>query len=134
MSRFIDPLGNHLIAALSVADRPLWADELEWTDMPLGTVLYESGSTMEYVYLPVTSMVSLVYITEEGASSEIAVVGNEGMVGISLFMGGGSTPSRGVVQYAGEGFRMKARALKAFFDGSADAQLLLLKYTQSLIT
>ena len=134
MSRFTDPLGNHLIAALSAADRPLWADELEWTDMPLGTVLYESGSTMEYVYFPVTSMVSLLYITEEGASSEIAVVGNEGMVGVSLFMGGGSTPSRGVVQHAGEGFRMKARALKSFFDGSADAQLLLLKYTQSLIT
>ncbi len=134
MSRFTDPLGNHLVAALSAADRSAWINELEWTDMPLGTVLYESGSTMEYVYFPVTSMVSLLYITEAGASSEIAVVGNEGMVGVSLFMGGGSTLSRGVVQYAGAGFRMKARTLKSFFDGSADAQLLLLRYTQSLIT
>jgi CRP-like cAMP-binding protein len=134
MSRFTDPLGNHLIAALSAADRSRWADELEWTDMPLGTVLYESGSTMDYVYFPVTSMVSLLYITEGGASSEIAVVGNEGMVGVSLFMGGGSTPSRGVVQYAGEGFRMKAQALKSSFDSCPEVQLLLLRYTQSLIT
>jgi CRP-like cAMP-binding protein len=134
MSRFIDPLGNHLVAALSAADRPLWANELEWIDMPLGTVLYESGSTMDYVYFPVTSMVSLLYITEAGASSEIAVVGNEGMVGVSLFMGGGSTPSRGVVQCAGEGLRMKAQVLKSSFDRSPEIQLLLLKYTQSLIT
>jgi len=134
MSRLVDPLGNHLIAALSAAGRRLWMDELEWTDMPLGTVLYESGSTMDYVYFPVTCMVSLLYITEDGASSEIAVVGNEGMVGVSLFMGGGSTPSRGVVQYAGQGFRMKAQALKASFEGSPDVQLLLLRYTQSLIT
>ncbi len=134
MSRLVDPLGNHLVAALCAAGRRLWSDELEWTDMPLGTVLYESGSTMEYVYFPVTSMVSLLYITEAGASSEIAVVGNEGLVGISLFMGGGSTPSRGVVQYAGEGFRMKAHALKAAFEGSPEVQLLLLRYTQSLIT
>ena len=134
MSRFADPLGNRLVAALSAADRPRWASELEWTDMPLGFVLYESGSTMDYVYFPVTSIVSLLYITEEGSSSEIAVVGNEGMVGVSLFVGGGSTPSRGVVQCAGEGLRMKARALKSSFDGSPEVQLLLLKYTQSLIT
>lgn len=134
MSRFTDPLGNHLIAALSAADRPRWTSELEWADMPLGTVLYESGSTMDYVYFPVTSMVSLLYITEGGASSEIAVAGNEGMVGVSLFMGGGSTPSRGVVQCAGEGFRMKAEALKSSFDSCPEVQLLLLKYTQSLIT
>ena len=134
MSRFADPLGNHLVGALSAADGPRWAGELEWTGMPLGSVLYESGSTMDYVYFPVTSIVSLLYITEGGSSSEIAVVGNEGMVGVSLFMGGGSTPSRGVVQCAGEGFRMKARTLKSSFDGSPDVQLLLLKYTQSLIT
>ena len=133
MSR-IAPLGNHLIAALSAVDGPGWAGELEWIDMPLGSVLYESGSTMDYVYFPVTSIVSLLYITEAGASSEVAVVGNEGVVGISLFMGGGSTPSRGVVQSAGEGFRMKAQTLKSSFDGSAQVQLLLLKYTQSLIT
>jgi CRP-like cAMP-binding protein len=134
MSRFTDPLGNHLIAALSAAHQPGWDCELEWVDMPLNGVLYEPGSTMEYVYFPVTSIVSLLYITEGGASSEIAVVGNEGMVGVSLFMGGGSTPSRGVVQCAGEGFRMKAQTLKSSFDGSSEVQLLLLKYTQSLIT
>ena len=134
MSLAIDPLGNHLIAALSSARRPWWTDQLEWVDMPLGTVLYESGSTMNYVYFPVTAMVSLLYVTEAGASSEIALVGNEGVVGISLFMGGGSTSSRGVVQYAGQGFRMKARALKGSFDGCPEVQLLLLKYTQSLMT
>ena len=134
MSRFADPVGNRLVAALSAADRPRWASELEWADMPLCSVLYESGSTMDHVYFPVTSIVSLLYITEEGSSSEIAVVGNEGMVGVSLFMGGGSTPSRGVVQCTGEGLRMKARALKSSFDGSPEVQLLLLKYTQSLIT
>lgn len=134
MSRFTDPLGNHLVAALCAADGPRWTRELEWTDMPLGTVLYESGSTMDYVYFPVTSIVSLLYITEAGASSEIAVVGNEGVVGVSLFMGGGSTPSRGVVQCAGEGFRMPAKTLQSSFDGSPQVQRLLLKYTQSLIT
>ncbi len=134
MSLAIEPLGNHLIAALSPAERHCWTDELEWIDMPLGTVLYESGSTMNYVYFPVTAMVSLLYVTEAGASSEIALVGNEGVVGISLFMGGGSTSSRGVVQYAGQGFRMKARALKGSFDGCPAVQLLLLKYTQSLMT
>ena len=134
MSRFTDLPGNHLVAALTAADRSSWAGDLEWTDMPLGSVLYESGSTMDYVYFPVTSIVSLLYITEGGSSSEIAVVGNEGMVGVALFMGGGSTSSRGLVQCAGEGLRMKARALKSSFDGSPEVQLLLLKYTQSLIT
>ena len=134
MSPVPHPLGNRLIAALPAADRQLWEADLEWVDMPLGKVLYESGCTMDYVYFPVTAIVSLLYVTEEGSTSEFAIVGNEGVVGISLFMGGGSTSSRAVVQCGGEGFRMKARAVKAHFDNDPQVQLLLLKYTQSLIT
>ena len=134
MSRNIDPQGNHLIAALGEPERQRWSRDLEWVDMPLGQVLYEPGATMEYVYFPVTSIVSLLYVTAQGESSELAMVGNEGVVGVSLFMGGGSTPSRGVVQCAGQGFRMRSRALKASFDRDASVQLLMLRYTQSLIT
>ena len=134
MSLVTEPLGNRLIAALPAAERPHWEADLEWVDMPQGKVLYESGCTMEYVYFPVTAIVSLLYVTEGGSTSELAVVGNEGVVGVSLFMGGGSTSSRGVVQCGGEGFRMKARAVKAHFDNDPQVQLLLLKYTQSLIT
>lgn len=134
MSSVTQPLGNHLIAALSAADRQCWESDLEWVAMPLGKVLYESGCTMDYVYFPVTAIVSLLYVTEGGSTSELAVVGNEGVVGISLFMGGGSTSSRGVVQCGGEGFRMKANVAKAYFDDRAPIQLLLLKYTQSLLT
>ncbi len=134
MSPVTHPLGNRLIAALPAADRRLWEADLEWVDMPLGKVLYESGCTMDYVYFPVTAIVSLLYVTEEGSTSEFAIVGNEGVVGISLFMGGGSTSSRAVVQCGGEGFRMKARAVKAHFDNDPQVQLLLLKYTQSLLT
>lgn len=134
MSRNIDPQGNHLIAALSEPERLRWSQDLEWVDMPLGQVLYEPGAMMEYVYFPVTSIVSLLYVTAQGESSELAMVGNEGVVGVSLFMGGGSTPSRGVVQCAGEGFRMRSQALKACFDRDAQVQLLMLRYTQSLIT
>lgn len=102
--------------------------------MPLGQVLYESGGTLKHVYFPTTAIVSLLYVMENGASAEIAVVGNEGVVGISLFMGGGSTPSRGVVQSAGHGFRMKAKAIKEEFDRSGPVLHLLLRYTQALIT
>jgi CRP-like cAMP-binding protein len=133
MPRIADPNGNHLIAALAPSDRQRWQPWLEWVDMPLGKVLYESGTTMGWVYFPVTAIVSLVYVTERGASAELAVVGNEGLVGVSLIMGGGSTPSRGVVQSAGQGFRMNAASLKAQFNGSMAVQLLLLRYTQSLI-
>jgi len=102
--------------------------------MPLGQVLYESGATLKHVYFPTTAIVSLLYVMENGASAEIAVVGNEGVVGISLFMGGGSTPSRGVVQSAGHGFRMKAKTIKEEFDRSGPVLHLLLRYTQALIT
>jgi CRP-like cAMP-binding protein len=107
---------------------------LEWVDMPLGHVLYESGKTLSHVYFPTTSIVSLLYVMENGASAEIAVVGNEGLVGVSLFMGGGSTPSRAVVQSAGEGFRLSAQAMKDEFDRAGPVLHLLLRYTQALIT
>lgn len=107
---------------------------LEWVQMPLGQVLYESGSTLRHVYFPTTAIVSLLYVMENGASAEIAVVGNEGIVGISLFMGGGSTPSRGVVQSAGEGFRLSATMIKDEFNRAGPVMHLLLRYTQALIT
>jgi len=102
--------------------------------MPLGQVLYESGTTLSHVYFPTTSIVSLLYVMENGSSAEIAVVGNEGLVGISLFMGGGSTPSRAVVQSAGEGLRLDAKTLKTEFDQNGPVLHLLLRYTQALIT
>lgn len=102
--------------------------------MPLGQVLYESGRTLSHAYLPTTSIVSLLYVMENGASAEIAVVGNEGIVGVSLFMGGESTPSRAVVQSAGQGFRLKSKAMKDEFNRAGPVLHLLLRYTQSLIT
>ena len=128
-----DPLKNHLLAALPDAEWQRWLPQLEEVKMPLGEVLYESGSTLKHVYFPVTSIVSLLYVMENGASAEIAVVGNEGLVGISLFMGGESTPSRAVVQSAGQGFRLKAQAIKDEFN-RAPVLHLLLRYTQALIT
>lgn len=125
---------NHLLAALPEAEWQRWLPELESVDMPLGQVLYESGSTLSHVYFPITSIVSLLYVMEDGASAEIAVVGNEGIVGISLFMGGGSTPSRAVVQSAGRGLRLKAQMMKDEFNKSGPVLHLLLRYTQALIT
>ena len=102
--------------------------------MPLGHALYESGSRMQHVYFPTTAIVSLLYVLENGASAEIAIVGNEGIVGISLFMGGETTPSRAVVQSAGFGYRVKAHLLKEEFNRGGPVQRLLLRYTQALIT
>lgn len=102
--------------------------------MPLGQVLYESGIALDYVYFPITAIVSLLYVMENGASAEIAVVGNEGIVGVSLFMGGQSTTSRAVVQSAGLGCRLRATVMKAEFDKAGAALHLLLRYTQALIT
>jgi CRP-like cAMP-binding protein len=128
-----DPKKNQLLAALPDAEWQRWAPQLEWVDMPLGQVVYESGSTLAHVYFPTTAIVSLLYVMENGASAEIAVVGHEGVVGISLFMGGESTPSRAVVQSAGQGFRLKAEAIKEEFKRAAVLHLLL-RYTQALIT
>ncbi len=111
-----------------------WAPELEAVELPLGQVLYESGGTLSHVYFPTTAIVSLLYVMENGASAEIAVVGNDGIVGISLFMGGESTSSRAVVQSAGWGLRLKAKAMKDEFNANGPVLHLLLRYTQALIT
>lgn len=130
----LDRKTNHLLAALPDAEWQRWLPQLESVDMPLGEVLYESGNTLSHVYFPTTSIVSLLYVMENGASAEIAVVGNEGIVGISLFMGGGSTPSRAVVQSAGRGLRLAAQMMKDEFDKNGLVLQLLLRYTQALIT
>ena len=129
-----DPKMNRLLAVLPAAVWARWQPLLEWVEMPLGQVLYEAGATLSHSYFPTTAIVSLLYVMENGASAEIAVVGNEGLVGISLFMGGGSTPSRGVVQSAGQGFRIKAQIIKAEFDRLGPVMHLMLRYTQALIT
>ena len=129
-----DPRQNHLLAALPATEWQRWQPLLEWVDMPLGQVMYESGRTLSHVYFPTTSIVSLLYVMEDGASAEIAVVGNDGLVGISLFMGGESTPSRAVVQSAGQGWRLHARAVKDEFEQPGPVMHLLLRYTQALIT
>lgn len=128
-----DPKANQLLAALPDADWQRWLPQMEWVDMPLGQVVYESGGIQSHVYFPTTAIVSLLYVMENGSSAEIAVVGHEGVVGISLFMGGESTPSRGVVQSAGQGYRMTAQAIKEEFK-RAPVLHLLLRYTQALIT
>jgi CRP-like cAMP-binding protein len=125
---------NHLLAALPNSVQAHLYPHLETVQMPLGGVLYESGGTLSHVYFPATSIVSLLYVMENGASAEIAVVGNEGIVGISLFMGGESTPSRAVVQSAGYGFRLKSAILKDEFNQAGPVLHLLLRYTQALIT
>jgi hypothetical protein len=107
---------------------------LEFVDMPLGEVLYEPGTTLRHVYFPVTAIISLLYVMEDASSAEIAVVGNEGILGVSLFMGGESTPSRAVVQSAGHGFRLAAQLMKIEFDRAGPVLHLLLRYTQALIT
>jgi len=129
-----DPNANHLLAALPAVDLLRWLPLLEAVELPLGQVLYEAGGTLSHVYFPSTAIVSLLYVMENGASAEIAVVGNEGIVGISLFMGGGSTPSRAVVQSAGLGFRLTAEAIKHEFNRAGPVMHLLLRYTQALIT
>jgi CRP-like cAMP-binding protein len=125
---------NHLLAALPQSALLRWLPQLERAELPLGAVLYESGSRMGHVYFPTTAIVSLLYVMESGASAEIAVVGNEGIVGISLFMGGESTPSRAVVQSGGEGFRLNGQTVKDEFSHSPAVMHLLLRYTQALIT
>jgi len=134
MARYADLRKNHLLASLPPEEWKRWAPLIERVDMPLGQVLYESGVALGYVYFPLTAIVSLLYVMENGASAEIAVVGNEGIVGVSLFMGGESTPSRAVVQSAGLGCRLKAPVMKSEFDRAGPVLHLLLRYTQALIT
>ena len=134
MSSPHNPKQNHLLAALPADDYSRLLPDLELTSMPLGWAVYESGGPMGYLYFPTTSIVSLLYVTESGASAEIAITGNEGLIGISLFMGGESTPSRAVVQSAGNGYRLKAGILKREFALGGKLQYLALRYTQALIT
>ena len=125
---------NQLLATLSDAVWQRLLPNLELVKMPLGQVLYESGVMLSHVYFPTTAIVSLLHVLENGASAEIAVVGNEGIVGISLFMGGESTPSRAVVQSAGSGFRLRAQVMKDEFQRAGPVMHVLLRYTQALIT
>jgi CRP-like cAMP-binding protein len=128
------PQQNHLLAALPAGDYERLVPHLELIPLKLGEVLYEPGVQLRYVYFPTTSIVSLLYVMEDGASAEIAIVGNEGILGISLFMGGETTPSRAVVQSAGYGYRLKAQLLKDEFQRFGPMLHLLLRYTQALIT
>ena len=125
---------NHLLAALPSPFLERWLPYLEAVEMPLGLVLYEAGTVLSHVYFPTTAIVSLLYVMRDGDSAEIAVVGNDGLVGISLFMGGGSTRSRALVQNGGKGFRMKADKVQQEFENSKEVLHLFLHYTQALIT
>jgi CRP-like cAMP-binding protein len=129
-----NPKQNHVLAALPAVDYARLAPDLELIPMPLGWAVYESGGHMDYLYFPTTSLVSLLYVLESGASAEIAITGNCGLVGISLFMGGETTPSRAVVQSAGNGYRLKASVLRREFALGGHLQHLALRYTQALIT
>jgi CRP-like cAMP-binding protein len=125
---------NLLLAALPKAELKCWLPQLELIELPLGHVLYESGAVETNVYFPTSAIVSLLCVMNNGDSAEIALVGNEGIVGISLFMGGNSTPNRGVVQSAGKAYRLNAQVMKARFDRSGAVLHLFLRYTQALIT
>jgi CRP-like cAMP-binding protein len=129
-----DPQQNHLLAALSPDERERIYPHLRLVEMPLGKALYESGDVLRHVYFPTDSIVSLLYVLADGASAEISVVGNEGLIGIALFMGGETTPSRAIVQSAGHAYRLIGQLLKDEFHRNGPLQLLLLRYTQALIT
>jgi len=128
------PDENDLLAALPAADYQRLRPDLELVPLPLGLAVYESGGKLDYVYFPIDCIVSLLYVMKDGASAEIAVVGHEGLVGVALFMGGESTPSRAVVQSAGHAYRLPSKVLKREFEQSHPLQHLLLRYTQALIT
>jgi CRP-like cAMP-binding protein len=129
-----NPNQNHLLAALPAAEFERLAPHLELVEMRLGDVLYESGGQLQHVYFPTTAILSLHYVMENGSSSEIAGVGNEGVLGISLFMGGNTTPSRAVVQTGGQGYRLKEQIMLQEFNRAGPTQQLMLRYTQALIT
>jgi CRP-like cAMP-binding protein len=134
MPREPAPRDNHLLAALPGPEWDRLAPHLERRTLRLGHVLYEAGTVLPHVYFPASAIVSLLYVMEDGSSAEIAIVGNEGVVGVALFMGGETTPNRGVVQSAGHAYRLPARVLKAEFARAGPVQRLLLRYTQALIT
>ena len=128
------PRQNHLLAALPAAELERLRPQLQLTEMPLGMVLYEPGDVPRYAYFPTDCIVSLLYVLEDGASTEISVIGNEGLVGITLFMGGDPTPRRSVVQSSGYAYRLPGPALRDEFHRNEAVRLLLLRYTQALIT
>lgn len=134
MPEALAPQQNHLLAALSAEVQSRLFPHLELVPLPLGKVLYESGDTLRHVYFPTNAIVSLLYVMESGASAEISVVGNDGLIGIALFMGGESTPSRGIVQSAGYAYRLLGQRLKDEFNRHGELLLLMLRYTQALIT
>jgi CRP-like cAMP-binding protein len=130
----LDPQRNHLLASLPPAERARIYPHLQLIPMPLGKVLYESGDVLRHVFFPTDSIVSLLYVLKDGASAEIAVVGNEGLIGVALFMGGETTPSRAVVQSGGHAYRLIGEQLKEEFHRNGELHSLLLRYTQTLIT
>lgn len=134
MSNTCSPSDNRLLAALSPELQQRLFAQLTLVELPLGAVLYESGDAMRHVFFPIDSIVSLLYVMENGASAEISVVGNEGIVGIAVFMGGESTPSRAIVQGAGSFYRLPGECLREEFNRSYEMRMLLLRYTQALIT
>ena len=134
MSGHHEPQENHLLNTLSPAARARLYLPLELVEMPLGKVLYESGDVLRHVYFPTDSIVSLLYVMEDGASAEIAVVGNEGLIGVALFMGGETTTNRAIVQSAGYAYRLLGQKLKDEFHRNGGMQILLLRYTQALLT
>ena len=129
-----NPRDNQLLAALPDADWHRWNPLLELVDLPLGEVLSECGRSTQYVYFPTTAIVSLVYMTQDGGSTEVAVVGSDGVVGISLFMGGEATPSQAVVQSAGQAYRLRSQILMEAVERSGPVLTLLLRYAQALIS
>jgi CRP-like cAMP-binding protein len=129
-----NPRQNHLLDALPREQSERWQLHLEYVDIRLAQVLYEAGGTLSHLYFPTTAIVSLLYVMKNGESAEIAVVGNEGVVGVSLFMGGGSTSSRALVQSAGGAYRLSSELMKQEFDRAGPVQHLFLRYTQALMT
>jgi CRP-like cAMP-binding protein len=129
-----NPRDNHILDALPAEERDRLFPHLSLVSMPLGMILYESGEKMRHIYFPTNSIVSLLYVMKDGASAEIAVVGNEGAIGVALFMGGETTPSRAIVQSAGSAYRLDRKRLKIEFKRHGQMLQVLLRYTQSLIT
>ncbi|WP_070345226.1 Crp/Fnr family transcriptional regulator [Pseudomonas aeruginosa] len=134
MTNDVSPLQNHLLAALTQEIQERLIPHLERVTLPLGKVLYESGDALRHVYFPTDAIVSLLYVMEGGASAEISVVGNEGLIGVAVFMGGESTPSRAIVQSAGHAYRLPGQKLKDEFNRHGEMLQLMLRYTQALIT
>lgn len=125
---------NHLLAALPVEELSLLEPDMKAVSLHLGDVIYESGEQLEFIYFPTTAIISLLYIMQNGSTAEIGMAGNDGLVGVALFMGGSTTPSRAIVQSAGNAFRLRSRALQVAFDVGGVFQKILLRYTQSLMT